>query len=216
MRLFFLIAIFFFSSLCNAQVQDSLTLGKGRYITSLFGSIKSQLVEGSSNGSISDFKTNGYTLGTKSGIFIKNAWAIGLHFSLSKAEKSDVNAGFISEELLIGLWNRWYFVQFDQAALFVDLTPYYTTVHNHNIIDVSGFQFDEELHGRGFGFEPGLGFTYFVNRNVGFGMIVSYPTARVYADRKDLILNTSVSETYSSSQLAFSFSFQVYLDKFFF
>ncbi len=216
MRSFLLIAIFFFSSLCQAQVEDSLTLAKGRYITSLFGSIKSQLVEGSSNGSISDVKANGYTLGTKSGIFIKNTWAIGLHFSLSKSGYSDANAGFITEELLIGLWNRWYFVKFDQAALFVDLTPYYTTVHEQSVIDVTGFQFDEELHGRGFGFEPGLGFTYFINRNVGFGMIVSYQTAFVYADRKDIILNTSVSETYNSSQLTFSFSFQVYLDKFFF
>jgi len=215
---FYIIIIFAIalSAKSNAQLQDTTTLAKGRYITTLYGNFRSQLSDVNTGGSTERVRTTGYEIGTKSGFFIGDAWAFGLDFSLSKEEYSNINLKASSEELIAGLWTRWYFVQAGKGALFADLTAFYTAVNNPLIINTPSLLFHEELDGAGFGIEPGIGFAYVINRNVGFGMSVSYRGAKIAADRKDVLQNISVSETYTTGQLQFSFNFQVYLDQFFF
>lgn len=204
-----------FSLLGNAQGGDTLTFAKDRMLTSLFGSISNQQVDIASGGTVS---TIGYTLGTKSGIFIKNNWALGLHFSLSKSDFTNTDISVDSENLLLGLWSRFYFSQKGAAILYAELTPFYTAIHRQNTIFDAGSAIlvDEVVSGAGFGLLPGFGFTYIINRNVGFGMTLSYSMARLNMDIEDQILNNTVSDTYNVSQLQFSFDFQIYLDQFFF
>lgn len=208
----FLLLIHFLS---HAQGGDTLTFAKKRMLTSLFGSISNQQVDITSGGTV---RTTGYTLGTKSGIFIKNNWALGLNFSLSKSEFKNDGVSIDSENLLLGLWSRLYFAKKGGAVLHGEITPYYSAINRQNtILDIGGSLITkEEVSGAGFGLLPGFGFTYIINRNVGFGTTISYSMARLYVDIEDLILKKTVSDSYNVYKLQFSFDFQIYLDQFFF
>lgn len=210
------ILLLIFSLNVLSQDQDSVILLKGRYITSLNGSIKSQNIN-SAFGQVSESqKITEYTIGTKSGFFIQDHWVLGLDFSLGKSASNATQFNFSSETLLLGLWSRYYFLSYYNGSLFADLTPFYSVVYQESSFNTPGYQFSEELEGKGFGLEPAIGFTYLINRNVGFGMSVSYQFGWINAVRKDLIIPVEVSEDYNFSQLKFNFSFQVYLDQFFF
>ena len=63
------ILIVSFLSNCLAQLNDSTTLQKGRYITSLFGNFRSQIADVDVGGINKRIRTTGYTIGTKSGFF---------------------------------------------------------------------------------------------------------------------------------------------------
>ncbi len=200
--------------LSHSQVGDTLTFSKNRMLTSLFGSISNQQVDVTSGGTVS---TIGYTIGTKSGIFIKNNLALGLNFSLSKSEFKNAGVNIDSENLLLGLWSRLYFAQKGAAILYAELTPFYTAINKQNtIFDGGAMIANEEVSGAGIGLLPGFGFTYIINRNVGFGMTLSYSMARLNVNIEDQILNNTVSDTYNVYELQFSFNFQIYLDQFFF
>ncbi len=215
MRYIILLTLLLLKTINNyAQEADTVTFAKDRFLTSLYGSLSNQQVDVGSGGNVT---TTGYTIGTKSGRFIKNNWVLGLNFALSK---SDFNNGTItlgSEDLTLGLWSRLYFAVKGSAALYVELTPYYSAIYRQSIIDNgSATRLNEEISGNGYGVIPGFGFTYIINRSVGFGMTISMPFARIHADTKDIILNTVVSDTYYLTELQFGFNFQIYLDQFFF
>lgn len=211
----FLCALVSFNSYAQEQYKDTLTFSKGRFLTSLYGTLSNQKVDIASG---EEIRTTGYTLGTKSGLFVKNNWALGLNFALSKADVLNAGAAIESEDLLLGLWSRLYFAQKGSAALFAELTPYYTGIHRQTIIrdNNNAIIVNEDITGSGFGVIPGFGFTYIINKNVGFGMTISYPWAKVHTNTEDLLLATTASDTYDVTQLQFSFNFQIYLDQFFF
>lgn len=198
-----------------AQETDSLIFDKGRVLTSLYGNISNQYVDVNSGGSV---KTTGYRIGTQSGVFLKKNWALGLNFSLSKSNFDKANMQLDNEELLLGLWSRFYFAENGAAALYAELTPHYTSVYNQNNFRNSDGEliFDEEVFGKGFGIIPGIGFTYIISKNVGFGMSLSYTASKVFLDKTESILQSDQSDTFTISELQFNFSFQVYLDQFFF
>jgi hypothetical protein len=214
-RLTFIIIFFGIITTGFAQNADTLTFAKGRMMTSLYGSLANQQVNIASGGSL---KTTGYIIGTKSGSFIKNNWVLGLNFALSRTDFSNNDLDIDYEDLLLGLWTRLYFAQKGGAALYAELTPYYAGIHRQTILrDNNGVVVsNKEVSGSGIGLMPGFGFTYIINRNVGFGMTVAVPLARLKVDTEDLLLKNTVSDTFNAVELQFNFNFQVYLDQFFF
>lgn len=213
---FALVAFIFFHTNGYAQNTDTLIFAKGRYLTSLYGSIgseKATLV----NGNSTQLKSTKNTIGTQSGVFIKNNWVLGVNFALAKEEVTNSDVNVAAEELILGFWNRLYFGKKGNGALFADLTPYFTAIDRQSKVTSGGvITENESLHGTGFGIEPALGFTYIINKNVGFGMSTSFRLARIFATRENLLTNVSVNEMYNLNQLQFNFNFQVYLDQFFF
>ncbi len=201
----------------SAQEGDTVkTLSKGRIFTSLYGTLTNQTAEISATESI---VTNGYTLGTKSGKFLNDNWVFGLNFSLSKSELENNFASLDNEELLLGLWTRFYFGQRGDAALYAEITPNYTSIFRENVVqDIANgnLVLSEEVSGAGFGLIPGIGFTYLINKNVGFGMTLAYSMAWLDVDTQDFILNQTISDSYFIRGMKFSFNFEVYLDQFFF
>lgn len=213
---FLIITLITFSTFVHAQDADTLTFAKGRFITSLYGSIgseKATLV----NGNSSSLKATKNSIGTQSGVFVENSWAMGVNFALAKEEVTNNDVNVDAEELILGFWNRFYFGKKGSGALFVDATPYFTALDKQSTVTANGIITEsEKLHGTGFGIEPALGFAYIINKNVGFGMSTSFRFSRIFATRENLITNVSVNETYNLNQLQFNFNFQVYLDQFFF
>lgn len=216
-RTFLLVLSFVFMfSKGVAQQEDTLTFAKGRFLTSLYGSIGSEKAT-QNNGSNKSLKTTNNSIGTKSGIFISDGLALGFNFSLAKEEVSNNDIIVNAEEIIIGIWSRLYFAKKGSGALFADITPFFTAIDRQSTVQVGGVITDnEQLHGIGFGIEPAIGFTYIINKNVGFGMSTSYRFSRIKADRKDLITNVSTNEYFNVNRLQFNFNFQVYLDQFFF
>lgn len=216
-HLYVLSILFLVSFTVSAQEGDTVkTLSKGRIFTSLYGTLTNQTAEISSTESI---VTNGYTLGTKSGKFLSDNWVFGLNFSLSKSGLENNFVSLDNEELLLGLWTRFYFGQRGDAALYAEITPNYTAIFRENVIhDVANGNLilSEEVSGAGFGLIPGIGFTYLINKNVGFGMTLSYSLAWLNVETRDFILDQIVSDSYTIKGMQFSFNFEVYLDQFFF
>ncbi len=206
--------LFLIANSIQAQTQDSSIFIKGRILSNLYGNISNQYVDVSSGGSI---KTTGYRIGTKSGVFLKDDWALGVNFALSKTDFDKANIKLDSESFLIGLWSRLYFAKKGAAALYAEITPHYTAIYNQNeIIDGSSIISNEEVYGKGYGIIPGFGFTYIISENVGFGMSLAYTASKLYIDRNNTVLHSNSSETYKVSELQFNFNFQIYLDQFFF
>jgi len=214
--LYFLSILFFINLNVIGQEKDTLTLAKGRMFTSLYGTLSNQQVD---VGSGEKLISIGYTIGTMSGAFIQDNWILGMNFSLSKSAFSGDEAKLDNEELLIGPWVRYYFGQRGDAALYAEITPNYTSVFRKSTLrNIGGtvIVLDEEVTGGGFGIIPGIGFTYLINRNVGFGMTLSYSLAWLNVESKDLLLNSVESNAYNVSKFQFEFNFQIYLDQFFF
>ena len=139
---------------------------------------------------------------------------MGVDFSISRYNYKNPSIDLESENLLIGYWNRVYFLKLESAALHAEITPFFTAMYQQSATQDSlgSLTFHETISGNGFGFEPGLGFTYIVNRYVGFGITVTYSWAKIYVNREDLILNLKIPETYYVNQLNFLFSFQIYIN----
>lgn len=214
MRHLLLLSLLFMITFGSYAQNDTLTYAKGRVITSLYGAISNQKLK-LTTGEI--YKYAGYTLGTKSGVFIKNNWVLGLNFSLTKTEFSNININTNDEDFVLGLWSRLYFAQKGSVALYAEITPYFTSVNRLSTIQDEGtIIVNEEVSGNGFGILPGFGFVYILNRNVGFGMTLSYPFGKINIDTKDLLLDNTISSSYNATELQFSFNFQIYLDQFFF
>ncbi len=214
----YIVSIFFvlvFTYTSEAQEHDSMVFAKGRVLSSLYGNISNQYADVSSRESI---KTTGYRIGTKSGVFLKDNWTLGINFSLSRTDFERSNIKLDSEDFLIGLWSRLYFAKNGNSSLYAEITPHYTSIYNANIIqDHQGAIIsNEDVYGKGYGIIPGLGFTYIISKNVGFGMSLSYTASKIFLDRTNLALLTKNSDTYNVSELQFNFNFQIYLDQFFF
>lgn len=215
--IFFLCILFVTTAIVNAQENDTTkTLSKGRIFSSLYGTLTNQRAEIST---VESVVTNGYTLGTKSGKFLNDNWVFGVNFSLSKSEINNEFASIDNEELLLGLWSRFYFGKRGDAALYAEITPNYTAIFKENKVGDfanNNLILNEEVSGAGFGVIPGIGFTYLINKNVGFGMTLAYSMAWLNVDKHDFILDTKVSQSYNINGMKFSFNFEVYLDQFFF
>ncbi len=203
--------IFYGSSISFAQ-NDSI-LQKGRFTTSLFGFISSS----QSNSGNASFTGNtiSYTIATKTGILFANRWAGGLSLSLNRSETDNLDFSFNEEQFLIGLWTRWYFIHQKNVGLYADVNPYFISIDQQlSQLDTTGL--NVETKGTGLGISPGIGFVFFVNRNIGFSMQLDYFISTVSATRRNRFNSTEVKEDIDIKNLRFSFGFQVYLDEFFF
>jgi len=62
----------------------------------------------------------------------------------------------------------------------------------------------------------GFGFTYALTDNIGFDMTLRYTGIDIRGDRTDVFTGEKISEDFFRDQLAFSFGFQVFINRFFF
>lgn len=206
---------FFTFGQTNERGVDTTILAKGRFTTSLYGFIESESISQNVNGTTVSLENDGYTIGTQSGYLFHQNMVLGINLWLKRAEASGINYNIKDERLNLGLWYRWYFFNRKDISLYLDFTPFFTSVHQDNLSNNVVVADSEQIKGTGWGVSPAVGFVYFLNRNVGFGMSLDYLYARVNTTRTNLFEQTSTDETLKSSKLRFNFNFQIYLDQFF-
>jgi hypothetical protein len=146
-------------------------------------------------------------------------WVLGLNLSLGNEEYENLSGFFDFEDFSVGPWTRYYFGEGTAGSgiMFAELTPYWSSIYQSFTPDsVQNSALSEVVTGRGFGIEPGIGFTYLINRNVGFSLMVSYRYSRIAVDIESSSTASSGRSHVTIREPRFAFQFQIYLDKFFF
>lgn len=146
-------------------------------------------------------------------------WALGLNLSLGKEEYENLNGEVDFEDFSVGPWSRYYFGtgRIGSGVFFAELTPLWISVHQTFTSDtLQSSNYKEVVSGNGFGIEPGAGFTYLINRNVGFSLMVSYRYSKLSVEIEKPGTNFLQTSNLILREPRFTFEFQIYLDNFFF
>jgi hypothetical protein len=160
-----------------------------------------------------------YTINTRTGYFIADRLTLGLDFELSNTETStspnpnpqDVQEKSSTESLFVGPWIRYYFKLAEEWAVFPELSIGYSAINGINetrIRDV--LQSGLETTGKGYGAKLGIGFTYFLTRNIGFDITARYSVSRLTGNA----LGESLIVLQAEGSVLIGF--QLYLNEFFF
>jgi len=193
-------------------VDSTLTpFRKGRWLTSLAGSISSTSTELKST----QIKTisNEFGINLSTGKFFKERWLFGVVFQAVRTQSNgDINV--VGESLFIGPQIARYFSKTKDGSLYLNISPSFVLFRS--LATLNGVpDFREETDGNGFGTFVSLGYSYVIRDliflNIGFN--VQY--AWVGVDRSD-INGFKGSDNITLSNMSFTFGFGVILDDFFF
>ena len=195
----------------NTIDSTSTPFRKGRWLTSLSGSISTTSNELSST----DSKTfaNDYGINLSTGNFFKERWLFGVTFQAQKQEsKGDIN--IVGESFYIGPQFARYFSKTEDGSLFLNVSPGF--VLYRSLASINGINdFQEESDGSGFGTLVSLGYSYVIRDLISFNIGFNLRYAWVSADTVD-IDGMVGSENVTISNISFTFGFGVILDDFFF
>ncbi|MBX2841694.1 MAG: hypothetical protein KTR26_07975 [Flammeovirgaceae bacterium] len=187
---------------------------KGRFITGLNGNISSGAFSTASSNNQKTFD-NSYSFGTKSGFFVKNKWAIGGDFKISRSSQNST-LSYSSELLQIGPWTRYYLSGNEYGSLFPEISIFYANSREETKILNGSQNFHETLNTRGGGIEIGAGFTYIIDKKVGFDLVLSYKSILLSGTKEDFITQLQTKESVFTDVISFNFGFSVFIDEFFF
>lgn len=185
---------------------------KGRWLTSLSGSISSSNYELKSTKDKTISNEFGINLST--GKFFKDRWFFGVTFQGEKQEaRGDINT--VGESLYLGPQFARYFSNNKDGSLFLNVSPGFVLYRSlATINEIPDFR--EESEGNGFGTLVSLGYSYvirdLISLNIGFNLQYAWIGADTFNETGDMI----GTENITISNISFTFGFGVILDDFFF
>ena len=214
---FLLLSLFFFPFLLfgQAEKKDTITLSKGLWVSGLEGGMSYTSLKSGSYQSLD--KGSKYTFNFNSGFFVKENWASGLSFKLSKTSHTYSNTYSNQEEVYFGPWLRYYFKFQNNWFVYPELGLSYGGFYSENVSTI-----DNQIlvtKGSGPGVNPGIGIVYFVNNNTAFTIRWNYQANLLSGQTStfnDLgsVITPVTNVVYGSSTLLFGF--QLYINEFFF
>jgi Protein of unknown function (DUF3575) len=216
-RTFTLLIIFFCSSIAlNAQNDTVGTpFKKGKFFTQLNGTISS----GGTRQSTTSFATaifdNRYSIGTTSGLFIKDRWGLGFTVNLARQSNNET-IKYSAESLSIGPTTRYYFSNESSGSLFLEFTMFYANLDIETKSNDTSLAYHVVTKGNGIGGSLGVGFTYTLTQTVGFDMGIRYSTSYFWGKESDLIQNEVENNQIIQENLLFHFGFIVFISEFFY
>lgn len=195
----------------NTKDSISTPFRKGRWLTSLSGSISTSTNELRSTNSKSI--SNDYAINLSTGNFFKERWLFGITFQAAKQEtKGDINV--VGESFYIGPQFARYFSKTEEGSLFLNVSPGF--VLYRSLANINGItEFQEESEGNGFGTLISLGYSYVIRDLISFNIGFSLQYAWINADTVN-IEGVVGSDNVTLSNISFTFGFGVILDDFFF
>ena len=196
---------------------DSLStpFTKGKFMTALNGHISSGGVRELGSGFASSIFENRYSINTQSGVFIKERWALGLSFGISRLNNSDV-FDLSTETLALGPYTRYYLSKYHKGSVFIEFMIFYANLFEETRFDDPSLKIHTILRGKGIGFKPTFGFTYTVSKHVGFDMGLELSYSALDARLTDIINETQSKESIFSEEVSFRFGFIILINEFFF
>lgn len=194
------------------SVDSTLTpFRKGRWLTSLSGSISSTSTELKST----QIKTisNEFGINLSTGNFFKERWLFGVVFQAYREQaKGDVN--IVGESLFIGPQIARYFSKNKDGSLYLNIAPSFVLFRSLATINEIP-DFKEEADGNGFGTFVSLGYSYVIRDLISLNIGFNIQYAWVGVDKSD-INGFKGSDNITLSNMSFTFGFGVILDDFFF
>ena len=121
-----------------------------------------------------------------------------------------------TERLLIGPSGSYYFAKDRYGAVFVKMVVGYTKFRESSVQSINAFTVNEIIEGQGGGFITELGYAYVLNDRISFDLSIGAGQFWIFANQKNNIDFNSKRITLKSSELVYTFGFNVLLDKFFF
>lgn len=213
---FSLIIIGLFIPQSKAQNDTLISpFAKGKFMTGLSGNISSGGVREIGTGFASSVFENKYAINTQSGVFVKDRWSLGLSFTISRINNSDV-FNLSSEILALGPFTRYYLSDYHKGSVFIELTLFYANLFEESKLDDPNLNIHSILRGKGIGIKPAFGFTYAFTKTVGFDMGLELSLSVLNATLSDLINETEEKESIFSENVAFRFGFIILINEFFF
>ncbi|MFC2148332.1 autotransporter outer membrane beta-barrel domain-containing protein [Bacteroidota bacterium] len=219
-KLFVLLCVAFSANLVfsqNTVPSDSLDsvitpFRKGRWLTSLSGSISSSSTELKSTKDKTISNEFGINLST--GKFFKDRWLFGVTFQGDKKEaKGDINT--VGESLYIGPQFARYFSNSKDGSLYLNVSPGFVLYRSlATINEIPDFR--EESEGNGFGTLVSLGYSYVIRDLISFNIGFNLQYAWIGSDTFNETGGMTGTENITISNISFTFGFGVILDDFFF
>lgn len=195
--------------------KDSLhtAFRKGRWLTGLEGSIGSNTNKVSSS-SEKTF-TNEFGLELSTGRFIKDRLLLGGSLS---ADKSNVSGSIerTTESVFIGPFLSYYLSPSNLGSLFATISPGYVRYRDETVFTNLAEPLEQQLEGGGFGTLFGFGYSYVIHDRIVFDIGFNLNLFWIAVDEQSEPPGITNSETISTSNITFSFGFNVLLDEFFF
>lgn len=214
-NILFLSLIFLFGFLSYSQDVDSTKTAfkKGRWLTGLNGTISSTTTKIDD----ADVKTtvNNYGINIESGKFVKDRFLIGGILQINRSS-SDGNFRTSTEYFFIGPKTNYYFMDDSSGSLFASFAIGYVRYQDETEIFMQESLAQEFSEGDGIGSILGLGYSYTINRSIAFDLSINANLFRVRIERESLPSENITTTVFNSSELLFSFGFNIILDDFFF
>jgi hypothetical protein len=185
---------------------------KGRWLTSLSGSISSNSNE--LNSTKTKTISNDFGMNLSTGKFFKDRWLFGVTFQAERQEaKGDLNT--IGESLYIGPQFARYFYNNKDGSLYLNVSPGFVLYRSlASITEIPGFR--EESEGNGFGTLVSLGYSYVIRDLISFNIGFNLQYYWIGADTINETGGMTDTENITISNISFTFGFGVILDDFFF
>lgn len=201
--------------LAYAQENDSISTAfrQGRWLTGLSGNISSTTTEVENAG----FKTtsNNYGVNIESGKFIKDRFLVGGLFQANKLSATG-SIDKTTETFYIGPYSNYYFMTNKTGSLFASLSLGYVRYKDKTEVETQEDLFQEFSEGGGLGSRLGLGYSYTMNDFIAFDLGINVNLFWVSVEQESLPEQTITKSNISSSDISFSFGFNIILDHFFF
>ena len=197
------------------NIEDSVTtpFRKGRWLTGLSGGISSGSTK-FDTASTQAF-TNQYSFDFSTGKFFKDRWLLGGIVKMQR-DNSRQFVDLESESLLIAPILSYYISNIPQGSIFFSIAPGYARFIEKTVVLINGMPSQEKLKGGGIGLFVQLGYSYVLRDNIAFDLGLGLTTLWANAEQE---LEPGISgnkANITTSNLLFSFGFNVILDEFFF
>ena len=196
------------------EIEQTTPFRKGRWFTGLSGSISSNINQ--LQGNESRTQTNEFGLSMTTGKFLKDRLLFGGILNINRSSSDNI-AKSSTESLFIGPSLRYYLQKAKEGSIFGEFSPGYVRFRETiELTNINTIAINQESIGSGFGSLIGIGYSYVLHDRITFDLGLRLNLFWLTLENESKLDNTITKVDVLSSNLSFSFGFNVLLDDFFF
>ncbi len=197
-----------------SEKEQTTSFRKGRWFTGLSGSISSNTNQ--FQGSNTRTQTNEFGLSMTTGKFLKDRLLFGGILNINRSSSDNISKSS-TESLFIGPSLRYYLQKAKEGSIFGEFSPGYVRYKEAiESVNNNSTEINQESIGSGFGSLLGIGYSYVLHDRITFDLGLRLNLFWLSLENESLLDNSTTDIDVRSSNISFSFGFNVLLDDFFF